>query len=320
MGSVSRALNGHAGVSTEVSARVSAAAAQLRYRPNAIARSLRTESTATIGLVISNVMNPFFTDLARAVEDEALRHGFSVIFGNSDEDPIKETRYLEVLHDKRVDGLLLAPSGGLTTEIMRLKDSGVPMVLIDRNLPRSGLPYARVDGAGAIHQLVEHLHKLGYRRAGVIAGPEGLLPGRERLAAFLQSAERLGIEVDPAHIVSGDFKENGGAQAICQLLDRAPLPEVVFVCNNLMTLGALGVLAERGLSIPDDVAMASFDDTPWFAVTDPPLTVVAQPTVKLGQIAARLLIELMSGKEVRSRCLQAELRVRASCGERAQRP
>ncbi len=299
--------------------RISTAAEQLRYRPNALARSLRTDSTATVGLVISNVMNPFFTELARAVEDEALRHGFSVIFGNSDEDPAKETRYLEVLRDKRVDGLLLAPAGGMTAEISRLKDSGVPMVLIDRNLPRSGLTYARVDGTSAIHELVEHLHRLGHRSAGVIAGPNELLPGRERLAAFLQLAKTVGIDVDPRHVVSGDFKETGGARAIGQLLECTPLPEVVFISNNLMTLGALAVLAERGVSVPDDLAVASFDDAPWFALAHPPLTVVAQPTVKLGQTAARLLIDLMSGKSVRSRSLCAELRVRASCGEKAMR-
>ncbi len=310
--SVSRALNGLPGVSESVVRRVKEAADELHYRPNAVARSLRTEASRALGLVISDVTNSFFVELARTIEDEAAKLGFSLILCNSDEDPAKEGHYLDVLHDQRIDGLLLSPARAMTPQIRRMREFGTPIVLLDRNLRGSGLPCAGVDGRSAIADLAEHLAEQGYRSAGVIGGPVEVSNGHQRLLDFATEAGNRGIAVAPEHRHTGNFEVDGGRAAMSLILDTPSPPQVVFATNNLMALGALQVLHEQGVAVGTDMGFVSFDDVPWFSLMTPSITAIEQPIAALGANAASMITGLIGGQRVRSRTVRAHLTPRQS--------
>ncbi len=312
---VSRAFSGTQYVRPEVRERVLRAAEQLRYRPNALARSLRVENTRTLGLVIPNVGNPFFTAMARAVEDAAREMGYSLMIGNADEDPGRESEYLNVLMEKRVDGLIVSPSRAVSEPLEEIARSGVPVVFLDRYVEGIEAPVVRADGRRAVDSLVEHLVGLGHEELAIISGPPETVPGRERLDAFLQGAEKRGVPVAEECVKIGDFRRESGLRAMRELLEQDDPPTAVFAANNLMGLGALQTLNRAGVQIPGEISFASFDDVSWFELMTPPITAIAQPTTGLGAAAARMLPVLMKGKErPDSVILEAELVVRGSCG------
>lgn len=312
---VSRVLSNHPAISPGTRDRVLASVEALSYRPNGVARSLRSETTATIGLVVSNVANPFFAEVARAVEDAAAESGLSVVLGNADESSEREARYLDVMMEKRVDGLVLSPTSGDTRAVREVLSRRVPLVFLDRTLPMFDVPSVSTDPYTGIQELVQHLFDAGHQSAAVISGSKNTVPGRQRLDAFLHAARDKGIRVKREHVVAGGFQQEDGARAMRALLRRPrPLPSVVFVSNNLMTLGALLTLKDAGLTIPGDVAIASYDDSPWFEVLDPPVTAVAQPVRDLGRIAVDLITAVIRGEHPKSVSLPAHLIVRASSG------
>ncbi len=290
-------------------------AEQLKYRPNALARSLRVENTSTLGLVIPNVGNPFFTAMARAVEDAAREMGYSLMIGNADEDPGKESEYLNVLMEKRVDGLIVSPARAISPPLNEIARSGVPLVFLDRYVKGIEAPVVRADGRKAVDSLVEHLVDLGHERLAIISGPPETVPGRERLDAFLRGAEDRGVPVAEERVKIGDFRRESGLRAMRELLELNESPTAVFAANNLMGLGALQTLSRAGVKIPGEISFASFDDVSWFELTTPSVTAIAQPTAELGAAAARMLPVLMEGRErPESVILEAELVVRGSCG------
>jgi LacI family transcriptional regulator len=311
---VSRVLSGKGSVSEDAGGRVLSAVEDLEYRPNALARSLREENTKTLGLVISNVMNPFFTAVARAVEDAAAEQGYSVVLCNADENPDKEESYLDVLLQKRVDGLIISPARGKSRQLRRFVKAGVPVVFVDRSIEDLDIPTVRVDGKEAIARLVEYLVKLGHRRLAVVSGPREVISGGERLKSFLDCASGFGIEVPEEYVRFGDFRRESGRWAMRELLSLRRSPTAVFTANNLMCLGALQAAKETGCSIPEDVSVATFDDIPWFELVDPPVTAIAQPTRELGAVAARMLLDMLEdGRKPESRIMEAQLVIRDSC-------
>lgn len=312
---VSRVLSGKNPVSDEFRERVLDAVERLEYQPNALARSLREETTKTVGLLVSNVMNPFFTAVARAVEDSAAERGYSVVLCNADEDPSKEERYLDTLLQRRVDGLIVSPARAESPRLSRIGNNGLPVVFVDRAIEGIEAPVVRADGRRAVEELVEYLVGLGHRRMAVISGPQEVVSGRERLEAFLGAAERLGVPVAAARVEIGDFRRESGREAVLRLLDLVPPPTAVFAANNLMALGALQGISEAGCRIPEDLSLASFDDVTWFSLMSPPITAIAQPARELGAAAARMLLEVAEKRErPESLILEAELVVRGSCG------
>ncbi len=312
---VSRVLSGKDPVSEGVRGRVLVAVRDLGYRPNALARSLREETTRTLGLVVPNVMNPFFTSVARAVEDAASERGYSVILCNAEEDPAKEESYLDVLLQKRVDGLVISPARKRSPQLGEFARAGVPVVFVDRATEDLDVPTVRVDGRGAVDELVGYLVGLGHERLAVISGPREVIPGKERLESFLNSAETRGLRLPAEYLKLGDFRRESGRRAMRELMSLPRPPSAIFVANNLMCLGALQAAKEGGHAIPDDVSIASFDDIAWFELLDPPITAIAQPTEKLGAIAAGTLLSLLGEDgDARSVSLEATLTIRGSCG------
>lgn len=311
---VSRTLSGSGRVSAEVRGRVEVAAGKLGYRPNALARSLRARSTRTLGLVIPNVTNPFFTQMARAVEDGARDRGYSLIFGNTDEDPERESEYLNVLLEKRVDGLVISPARAASPHLAEAELAGVPVVFLDRYVRGVEAPVVRADGRRAVDELAGYLVGLGHERLAIISGPPETVPGEERLDAFVKRAVELGVTVAEEYVRVGDFRRESGVRAMRELLELDEPPTAVFAANNLMALGALQALSRAGVRMPEDISFASFDDVSWFELVAPAITTISQPVKELGTAAARMLPELVKGDDVESVILEAELVVRGSCG------
>lgn len=313
---VSRVLNGRTDVAGDLRERVLDAVSDLGYRPNGLARSLRMRATTVLGVIISDVTNPFFTSMVRGIEDTAQAAGYSVVLANSDEDLAKERRYLEVAAAEQMAGVILSPASSRDTRIDVLADPGIPVVTIDRRL--RGDPGATVDSVivnnfRAAQQATEHLLEQGCRRIGFVAGPVATTTGSRRLAGHRAALKAAGIDDDESLVVPADFRIEGGREATEKLIADTDI-DALFVSNNLMTIGALEALAEAGKSIPGDIAVIGFDDMSWATALRPPLTAVTQPTYEIGQQTAELLLRRINGEKSPPQhvVLQAELVIRGS--------
>lgn len=299
VGTVSNVLAGSATVRAELRRRVELAMHGLDYHPNQIARSLKTRQTKTLGMVISDITNPFFPQVVRGAEDTAIESGFLLIMLNSDDNPERERRALSMLRARKVDGLLLtvASTGGDLKHVEQFRDSGLPIVCIDRKVPNIPLDLVCADNAHGAKMCMQHLLSRGHRRIGYLSGSKGLFTAVTRLDGFNQALAEAGIPADPRLVRHGDFRlESGYRLAKEMLLDHEP-PTALFASNAMMGFGALKAIHELGLRCPEDVALAMFDDVPFGDVIQPRLTVVAQPAYQMGQVGAQLLIARLEGRE-----------------------
>ncbi|MFZ6029202.1 MAG: LacI family DNA-binding transcriptional regulator [Chloroflexota bacterium] len=292
----SRVINNSGYASEGVRRRVRQAAEQLGYTPNALARSLRSKQTHTLALVLSDITNPFWTTVARGVEDVASEAGFNVILCNTDESEAKQTGYLQALIQKQVDGVLLVPASSDSRSIEYLQNQRVPLVLLDRSLPRVKADVVRGDSEEGAYQLVNLLVSLGHREIATLGGPAGISSADERVAGYRRALLEAGLNVDESLIHRGEFTLAGGYEMMQALLAARPdrLPTAVFAGNNFIAVGALKAVREAGFSVPEDISMACFDDLPVYLIVEPFWTVAAQPAYELGQRAARRLIERLS--------------------------
>jgi LacI family transcriptional regulator len=311
---VSRVLNGKQDVAAELRQRVLGAVTELGYRRNGPARSLRTRAAMVLGLIISDISNPFFTAVVRGAEDQAQLAGYSLVLANADEDVDKEARYLEVAAAEQMAGVLLSPASLTRTSIDVLLERGIPVVTVDRRLAGAPVDSVTVNNHQAARTAAQHLIGQGCRRVGFIAGPIQTTTGASRLAGYRAALRAAGRLVDPSLTAYADFRTEGGYAATRQLLRQRRPPDGLLFANNLMTVGGLRAIAEAGLAIPDDIAVVGFDDAIWATALRPPLTVVAQPTYEIGQTAAKLLLRRVDGEAFPPRrvVLQAELIERAS--------
>lgn len=332
---VSHVINQTRFVRDETRQKVLEAIEALNYQPSSIARGLATNSTQTIGLVVSDITNPFFTAVARGVEDEINQHGYHTIFCNTDEDPSREDEYLRLLSARQIDGLIIAPTGVWSERLVRIADTDVPIVMLDRHIPEFEAPLVCVDNEAGAYQAIRHLIDLGHRRIAVLMGLITISTLRDRLAGYKRALDEAKIPIDENLIVQADPRYFSNQlslsqlsaplltnnqmtptaySALQQLLDLADRPTAIFVTNNQMTLGTLYALKERNLSCPADISLISFDDHDWASLFSPPLTVVRQPTYQLGKTAATLLMKMISHQEFETPApLPVELIIRESC-------
>ena len=295
---VSRVVNGSASVRPTVRQRVEAAVGKLGYQPNALASGLRRKSTLTVGLVVNNIYNPFYAELTKGVEDVARLYGYSIILCNSGTNPEQERRYLEVLLSRRVDGIIISPTGGNRKAFERVVANGVPMVQVDRQVPGLQVDTVVVDNRQGVREAILHLVALGHRRIGAIVGPSGISTGRERLAGYLESLQEAGLPVIDELVKEGDFLKQSGYRLFGELMSLGQPPTAVFTANNEMAAGSLLAARERGLRLPDDLAFVTYDDPDWSVLVDPPLTVVRQPVYAVGTTAANRLFDHLRQPEV----------------------
>ncbi len=290
---VSRVLNGRTDVATDLRDRVRVAVSDLGYRPNGAARSLRTRATTVLGVVISDITNPFFTAMVRGVEDTAQEAGYSVVLANTDEDPAKEQRYFEVAAAEQMAGVVLCPASTRQSRIDVLTGRGIPAVTVDRRLRGAPVDSVTVNNFRAAADATAHLVGQACRRIGFVAGPATTTTGARRLAGYRAALREAGMAADPDLVVNADFRIDGGRAATERLLQHGI--DGLFVSNNLMTIGALEALGSAGRSMPDDLAVVGFDDTAWATALQPPLTVVTQPTYEIGRRAAEMLLARVRG-------------------------
>jgi LacI family transcriptional regulator len=311
---VSRVLNGSDRVDPELAARVQEAAARLSYRRSGLARSLRAQRARVVGLIISDIRNPFFTDVVRGIEDRVGEDGYSLVLCNSDEELEKEANYLDLFVEERMAGAIISPASSRDTRLDSLTERGTPVVVIDREAAREAVDTVLVDNVRGGEIAVHHLAENGYRRIACITGPPRTSTGSERLEGWEKALREAGLEVDESLIRRADFKESGGFEAAADLLSGPDRPDAFFVANNLMTVGALAALREAGLEVPTEVGVVGFDDMPWAQLLQPALTTVAQPTYELGRQAAALLERRIGGHDAPPErvVLEPTLRVRDS--------
>lgn len=316
---VSHVLNRTRFVSEAARDRVLAAMRELDYAPNAAARMLTLKRSNAIGLIVSDIRNPFFASVARGVEDVAQGHGYTLVLCNSDEDIRRETACLKALQTRQVDGIVLASAGVADAYVTRLVHAGFPIVLVDRELPELGIPAVLLDNEEGAYRAVTHLVARGHTRIGMISGRRSISTTTERVAGYRRALQEAGVEPESGLVISGESTSEGGTQAANALLDLVPGPTAIFSGNNLMSIGGLQAIVSRGLSVPDDVAMVGFDDFPfpWSDAFRPHLTTVAQPTYELGRRAAEMLVQGLRGQRSQSAervVLEGKLLVRESSG------
>lgn len=313
---VSRVLNDKPNVSPELRSRVLQAVEKLNYQRNRVARSLRAKTSLIIGLIISDIQNPFFTSVVRGVEDVAYDHGYTLLLCNSDEDPTKERLYIDIMLAEKVAGVIISPVAEVDNYSSVLLQAGVPVVAMDRRMRDLEVDTVVVNNVEGVYQAVGHLIEQGHRRIGFIGGPTRTTTGRERQEGYQKALAEHGLGSEQGLVKIGDFKQDSGYQRACELLEMDDPPTAIFTANNLMTLGALNAIHEKGLNIPRDMAIVGFDDMPWAPSLDPPLTAVAQPTHELGCTAANLLLQRIADKdrEIVEMKLEPTLIIRDSCG------
>jgi LacI family transcriptional regulator len=288
---VSRVLAGLGRARPETRARVLDAARELGYRPSGVARSLKLRTTQTLGLIITDIENPFFPQLVRAVEDVAREHGFALLLCNATDDPDREASYLDLLVDRRVDGVVIAVSGLGARYREWLAEPPLPVVLVNTvapGLPHPGIASDNVDGG---RQAAAHLLELGHRRLGVLTAGARNADAPARLAGIRRAVEERGLDPDSIAVVVGESGVGGGESALCRLLDTAPETTGVLAYNDLMAIGAMRAIRASGRTVPGDMSVVGFDDVAIAAYTDPPLTTVAQAIGELGRLAVEHLVE-----------------------------
>ncbi len=313
---VSRVINGTGYVSEGTRARVMAAVEELQYVPNSVAKSLRSQQTCTLALLVTDVTSSYWTTIARGAEDEAAAQGYGIFLCNTDEDPAKEARYLEMLLRRRVDGLLVGPTPGSVPLLERVQRHGVEFALLDRTVEGIEADVVRGDSRGGAASAMAHLLATGRRRVAFIGGPTATSTGRDRLAGYEDALAAAGVAVDRSLIRLGRYGQESGNRLAKELLLLSPRPDAVLVGNNQIVIGVLRALAEAGVRVPEDMALVSFDDIAGVSSYFPFLTVVTQPAYEMGRLGTRRLLERIAGRRTTAEdlVLPTGLVVRRSCG------
>jgi LacI family transcriptional regulator, fructose operon transcriptional repressor len=307
--SVSRVMSRAPGVSDETRERVNAAVKLLGYRPDLAARRLRSGRTDTLGLIVSDIRNPFFTEISRAVEDVAYQHGMRVLLCNADEDPEKEAFYLEMMRDENVSGVILSPTLSLLKDLRPL-NYPFPLVLVDRSERDADVDAVVLDNFDAGYRLTEHLITQGYRRIVFLYGSVGST-GPQRHQGYLAAMSAAGLAPEAEPITP---RSERAREVAVRLLQRNPLPDALVASSGLILQGIAEAIKAAGVQVPSQTAVAGFDDLPWTSLVTPDITVIRQPTHEIGQTALRLLLERVASPDraVRSVVLRGELVVRGS--------
>lgn len=316
---VSNVLNGRwRQTSKETRARIEEVSRRLNYQPNAMAAALRRQRTATVGVVVTNILNPFYTAVVRGIQDQARQHSYTVLVGNTDDDPAQERHMILTFRAKRVDGILVVTTGGNHDVIRETGEAGIPIVLVDRGDPSLALDTVRVDNEAASEEAVTYLIGLGHRRIGFVGGQVSGVPTRaHRLAGYRLAHQKAGIEILPEYeqvVLTSVVNGKAGTHA---LLDLPVKPTGLFAANTFLAMGALAALKEGAVRIPEDMSFVMFDDPDWATLLTPPVTTIAQPIQAIGAQAFQLLHTRMdrsrSDTPYADVILPTHLEIRGSC-------
>lgn len=316
----SRVLSGHPATSPESRERVEEAARRLGFRPNAQARSLRKTRTNTIGVLVSDVRNPFFAEIAHVVEQHALAAEMATLLCNANESTTQQDRCLDLLVSQRVDGMIVAPQGDGSGSLREVLTLGKPVVFVDRVIDGVDVPAVTSDNRAGIVDAVAHLVGLGHRRIGYVAGPKETSTGRERLVAYREAVDANDLDGDEELIHQGDFQVASGVVGARELLDLATPPTAIIAADSLMTFGVLQECQRRSLRIGSELSLIGYDDIEAFRLVSPPLTVIAHDPARMGSLALDMIRDVLAGRDVASAVLPTSLVVRGSTGPVRRRP
>lgn len=315
---VSRAFNNPDKVRRPTRERVREAADKLGYKPSRVARRLRLQEGKAnlIGLIIPDIQNPFFAEVARGVEDVARDHNYAVIFSNSDEDPDKQKLALDTLRTEDVDGVIVPPVSLDDAAVQHFAESSIPIVCVDRRIEDLRLDTILSDNRQGAYEAVTHLIELGHERIAFIGGIARISTLTERREGYEAALRDHDLPVDPTLVREGELHRERGKDHTEALLDLDRPPTALFTGNNLTTLGALSALNEHDLRVPEDVALVGYDDIPWAGALNPPPTIIDQPSYEMGHRAAELLLQRFEEPDRSPTVvtLQPKLVVRQSCG------
>lgn len=295
---VSHVINNTRFVSEEKKLRVQEAMQELNYRPNALARSLRSGKTHTLGLILPDSSNPFFADIGRSLEATAFDLGFSVILCNTEGDPSREEFYVDVLSKKQVDGMIFVATGDQANSLNLLLEENIPVVVVDRCFPEIEVDTVITDNRLGGQLATQHLIELGHKRIACITGPSNLTPSAERVTGYQEAVEEAGIALDPALIMQGDYHPKSGQNVTSAMLKLKNPPSAIFACNDLMAIGAMRAVVAAGLRVPEDISIIGFDDIELARYSTPPLTTIAQPILEIGSEAARLMVDRIKDEKL----------------------
>ncbi len=315
---VSRVLTNGLHVRPEVRERVMSAVERLGYRPNLVARSLRSQQSATIGLIVSDIRNPFFTSISRAVEDAAYEQGFSIVLCNTDENPEKEAIYLNLMRDTSVAGIIISPTRQTSSNFIGTNLS-FPTVAVDRSIPNLDVDAVLLDNVDAAYRLTTHLIEQGYQRIAALCSE--MSTGMDRQLGYEKALRAHGLTLRSDYMKYILPRIETGYAATLKMLDLPEPPDALFTINSLLAAGALQAIQERNLTIPDDIALVTFDETTWATLVQPAITLIAQPTYEIGKTAAELLLQRIADptRPTRQVILKGQLQVRGSSAPRLQR-
>lgn len=287
----------------------------LNYQPNVLGRYLRRMETETVLVVVPDIMNPFFSKVLRGIEAVALKHGYQVLLGDTQNDARLEEQYLNVLPQRQVDGMIFL-TARIRKELMEEMARQFPIVLACEYLEGADIPTVSIDNISSARKATEHLIRLGHCRIAHLSGPMNIILSRDRLRGYQQALAQHELEADAALVQEGDFTYESGYNLTLKLLALEKPPTAIFAANDEMAIGAIKAVRHRGGRIPDDVAVVGFDDIQMASIFEPSLTTIAQPMFEIGQKAMELLLALIEGTSARRRqlVLPDRLVIRDSCG------
>ncbi|BCL79296.1 LacI family transcriptional regulator [Ktedonobacteria bacterium brp13] len=322
LGTVSRVLNKSGYVSEEAQQKVWEAVKQLRYVPNGVAQSMVTKHSYTLGVVLPDFTNPFFPGLARGIENEARKHGYTIIMIDTDWQEHNESQAIDTLRQRSIDGALLVASANALSFVHRLCEAKIPVVLLDRGVEDlDAISQVTVDHYKGACKAMAWAYEKGYTRVGFLSGPAKVSSANLRLRGYLDAIGRGDVAVDEIEqhpelpVVRADFSFEKGRQATEELLRTHPDVTCIFAANDLSALGALSYLTARGIAVPDDIAIIGFDDILMATLVHPSLTTIRQPTYEMGTLAARLLLQQLADPRSKpeKHILEPTLIVRQTC-------
>jgi LacI family transcriptional regulator len=297
---VSRVLNGKSEqfrISNQTSQLILKAATRYNYYPNRIARGLRLEKTETLGLIIPDIANYFFSSVAKTIEIESRKNGYSIFLCDSLDDVSTERELLNLLAGRRVDGIIIAPIGTDSNHLSEFSKNGIPVVIIDRYLPDTNIPYISTDNYYGAFEATSHIIAMGHRSIACIQGIKGISTNNDRVSGYKNAMIENNIPVEEHLIVGDDFGEENGYRQTRLLLERKMPPTAIFALSNLISLGAMRAIAENGLTIPNDISLVSFDDQPYSGLLASPMTTVEQLKEEIAGRAVNLLLDMITGRK-----------------------
>jgi LacI family transcriptional regulator len=311
---VSHVINNTRAVSDDVRKRVLGIIDEMRYVPSAVARSLKNDKTNTIGVLVPNSSNPYFAELIRWIEDAAFELGYNIILCNAHGGARKQTAYLRLLVEKRIDGLVLVASGADDEQELLQRHESIPIMQLERALPGLEADLVLAGQEEGAWQATRHLIELGHRAIVCVSGPADLPRGRERVGGFLRAMGEAGLAVSDDGILHAEFTSAGGHAAFGSLLARTIRPTAVFVTSDLMAIGGLCAASAAGVRVPGDLSVVGYDDIGAACYATPPLTTIAPPKRDMARLAIHQLIERIRGGHApqRSSALASALVVRSS--------